>query len=65
VPQRVSIPGASIVLDLASGEEIRIEISTKFRPTGIVSELSAVGFSVTKIWFDQDSDFAVTLAHRV
>ena len=65
VPQRVNIPGASIDLDLASGEEIRIEISTKFRTGGIAQELTAVGFSVTKTWFDQDSDFAVTLAHRV
>ncbi len=39
MPQRVTIPGADLVFDLASGEEIRVEISTKFRPEGIAAEL--------------------------
>ncbi len=48
MPQRVRIPGAGLELDLASGEEIRIEISTKFRPEGIATELAAAGFAVTR-----------------
>ena len=39
MPQRVTIPGADLVFDLAAGEEIRVEISTKFRPEGIAAEL--------------------------
>lgn len=63
-PQRVSIPGADLVLDLACGEEIRVEISTKFRPEGIRAELGAAGFAVRRMWTDPDGDFAVTLAER-
>ncbi len=64
MPQRVRIPGAGLDFDLASGEEIRVEISTKFRPDGIRSELAAAGFAVAQIWTDPDADFAVTLALR-
>lgn len=61
-PQRVAIPGAGVVLDLASGEEIRVEISTKFRPDGLRDELAAAGFAVAQLW--SDGDFALTLARR-
>ncbi|MFI5101032.1 MAG: L-histidine N(alpha)-methyltransferase [Actinomycetes bacterium] len=65
MPQRVRIPGAGLELDLCSGEEIRVEISTKFRPDGIRTELTAAGFSVTQTWTDEAGDFALTLAHRI
>ena len=61
-PMRVSIPGADVELQLASGEEIRMEISTKFTIEGIRDELAAVGLEVTKTWTDARHDFAVTLA---
>ncbi len=63
-PQRVCIPGADLELDLASGEEIRVEISAKFRPEGIRAELSTAGFTVARTWTDEDADFALTLAMR-
>ena len=62
--QRVCIPGADLELDLASGEEIRVEISAKFRPEGIRAELSTAGFTVARTWTDEDADFALTLAMR-
>lgn len=62
VPQRVTIPGADLVLDLASGDEIRIEISTKFRVSRIAGELEAAGLRVARVWTDEPGDFAVTLA---
>lgn len=62
MPQRVSIPGADLSIDLASGEEIRVEISTKFRPEGVRAELAAAGFEVTDTWTDPAGDFALTLA---
>jgi L-histidine Nalpha-methyltransferase len=61
-PQKVAIPGADLELDLSSGEEIRVEISTKFRPHGIRAELDAAGFEMAHIWTDPAGDFAVTLA---
>jgi len=65
MPQHVTIPGAGLEIDLAAGEEIRIEISTKFRPEGIRAELAAAGFAVEEIVTDADGDFALTLATRL
>jgi L-histidine N-alpha-methyltransferase len=64
VPQRVRVPGADLVLDLASGEEIRIEISTKFRVSRIAAELEAAGLRVSRVWTDEPGDFALTLATK-
>jgi L-histidine Nalpha-methyltransferase len=64
MPQHVSIPGAGISIDLASGEEIRVEISTKFRIEGIAAELGAAGFDVERSLTDDEGDFALTLARR-
>lgn len=62
MPQRVTIPGADVTFDLASGEEIRVEISTKFRPDQLRTELAAAGFVLEQLW--SDADFALTLARR-
>lgn len=64
MPQRVTIPGAAIAFDLASGEEIHVEISTKFHLDRIAGELVEAGFNVEKSWTDTDGDFALTLAKR-
>jgi L-histidine Nalpha-methyltransferase len=64
VPQRVTIPGADLVLDLAVGEEIRVEISTKFRVSKVAEELEQAGFGVTRVWTDPPGDFALSLAVR-
>lgn len=62
LPQHVEIPGAGIELDLAAGEEIRIEISTKFRLDPLRAELAAAGFTVRHTY--TDGDYALTLAER-
>jgi len=64
MPQRVTIPGADLVLDLASGEEIRVEISTKFRVSKIAAELETAGLQVTRVWTDDAADFGLTLATK-
>lgn len=63
-PQRVRIPRAGLDLDLAMGEEIQVEISSKFRLPGIAGELAAAGFDVVTSWTDTGDDFALTLARR-
>jgi len=63
-PQRVTIPGADLVLDLAMGEEIRVEISSKFRVSRIAAELEQAGFGVTRVWTDEPAEFALTLATK-
>lgn len=60
--QHVSVPGAGIELDLAVGEEIHVEISTKFRPDGIRAELAAAGFETVELFTDPAGDFGLTLA---
>jgi L-histidine N-alpha-methyltransferase len=64
MPQRVTVPGAGLTFDLAHGEEIRVEISTKFRSERLRDELGAAGFSVARTWTDDGGDFALTLARR-
>lgn len=58
----VTLPGAELSLDLDDGEEIRIEISTKFRVPTIVSEVTDAGFDVRQLWTDQAGDVALILA---
>ncbi len=62
MPQHVSIPGAGVELDLTSGEEIRVEISTKFRLPAVAEDLAAAGFVVTDTWTDPAQDYALTLS---
>ncbi len=65
MPQHVTIPGADLDLDLFSGEEIRVEISTKFTEDRLHEELEAVGLEIQRIWTDPTESFAVTLARRI
>jgi L-histidine N-alpha-methyltransferase len=60
--QRVDLPGAGMRLDLHDGEEIRIEISTKFRLPSITAELADAGFVVRESWTDPAGDMALILA---
>jgi L-histidine Nalpha-methyltransferase len=61
-PQHVRVPGAGLELDLAMGEEIQVEISSKFRPAGIRDELAAAGFETVELFTDPAGDFGLTLA---
>lgn len=63
-PQRVQVPGADLTVDLGDGEEIQVEISTKFRIPGLRAELGEAGFEVVETFTDAGDDFAVTLARR-
>ncbi len=64
MPQHVTIPGAELELDLASGEEIRVEISTKFTDERLRDELFAAGLEIARIWTDPTDSFALTLARK-
>jgi L-histidine Nalpha-methyltransferase len=58
----VAIPGAELDVDLRDGEEIRIEISTKFRIPAATAEITDAGFRVRQLWTDRAGDFALVLA---
>ncbi len=59
--QRVHVPGVDLVLDLAAGEEIRTEISAKFRREGLSDQLVAADLRITRWWTDPAGDFALVL----
>ena len=60
--QRVSIPGAELTVHFSRGEEMRTEISAKFRPEGAQEELAAAGFEVRALWTDARNEFGLMLA---
>jgi L-histidine N-alpha-methyltransferase len=49
-------------ISFRAGEEMRTEVSAKFRPDGIVGELEAGGFDVVRFWTDRAGDFSLILA---
>jgi L-histidine N-alpha-methyltransferase len=60
----VPVPALDLVAEFAAGEEIRTEISAKFRRERVADELDAAGFELEQWWTDPASDFALSLARR-
>lgn len=60
--QSVKVPELDLVVEFESGEEMRTEISAKFRRPGITKELAAAGLTLKHWWTDQAGDFALTLS---
>jgi L-histidine N-alpha-methyltransferase len=62
VEQQVKVRDLGLTVTFAAGEEMRTEISAKFRPAGIAAELAAAGLQTLAYWTDDDQDFGLTLA---
>jgi L-histidine Nalpha-methyltransferase len=60
--QVVTVGDLGLTVSLDAGEEMRTEISAKFRPAGIRAELAGAGFRTLKFWTDPGGDFGLTLA---
>ncbi|SDI73506.1 dimethylhistidine N-methyltransferase/ergothioneine biosynthesis protein EgtC,TIGR03442 [Actinokineospora alba] len=60
--QRARIAALDMDVDFAEGEELRTEISAKFRREGVAKELAAAGFALTQWWTDEQGRFALSLA---
>ncbi len=60
--QRVRVGHLDLTVEFAAGEELRTEISAKFRRDRLAAELSAAGLTLDRWWTDPDGDFALTLA---
>ena len=58
----VRLPAIDLTIGFAQGEELRTEISTKFTPEGVRSELEATGLVIVREWTDAAGDFLVVLA---
>lgn len=63
-PQKVYLADLDLHVHFDAGEDLRTEISAKFRPEGIAEELAAAGFGVDHLWSDADSRFALILARK-
>ena len=51
-------------VELEAGEEIRVEISSKFRPEDISAEVTDNGFELAQLW-SGNGDFGLLLARRI
>ena len=60
--QRVRIHDLGLTVDFAQSEEIRTEISAKFRRDKVAAELAAAGYRLAEWWTDPAGDFALSLA---
>ena len=60
--QRVHLRGIDLEIELAAGEQVRTEISSKFRREGVTAELAAAGLDLVEWWTDPAGDFALSLS---
>ncbi|MER6418546.1 L-histidine N(alpha)-methyltransferase [Streptomyces sp. NPDC001137] len=60
--QSVKIPALDLAVDFDAGEELRTEVSAKFRKEGVRSELSAAGLELAHWWTDEEGRFALSLS---
>jgi L-histidine N-alpha-methyltransferase len=63
-PQTVPVVDLGLEVEFAEGEEMRTEVSTKFRRKGVEAELDAAGLELRHFWSDEGGDFGLFLAFR-
>lgn len=59
---RVRVDALGLAVSFEEGEEMRTEISAKFRPEGLRAELAAAGFRIGRRYTDPAGDFTLVLA---
>jgi L-histidine Nalpha-methyltransferase len=60
--QAVALPEIGLTVEFAEGEEMRTQVSAKFRPGGVAAELSAAGFAMRRWWTDPGDQFGLSLS---
>lgn len=60
--QTVKVPALDLAVDFTAGEEMRTEVSAKFREDGVRGELAAAGLELTHWWTDREGRFALSLS---
>jgi len=60
--QSVRVADLGLAVEFAAGEEMRTEVSAKFREAGVRSELAAAGLAMRSWWTDPDGQFGLSLA---
>ena len=61
-PQTVRLPAIDLTVSFDDGEELRTEVSAKFRREGVAAELTAAGFRQQRWWTDRQQRFGLSLA---
>ncbi|MGW0959717.1 L-histidine N(alpha)-methyltransferase [Streptomyces gelaticus] len=61
----VKIPDLDLVVSFEAGEELRTEVSAKFRREGVLAELGSAGLRLDQWWTDSGDRFALSLATAV
>ncbi|MGA8464735.1 MAG: L-histidine N(alpha)-methyltransferase, partial [Trebonia sp.] len=51
-----------LTVTFAYGEEMRTEVSAKFRRAGVEAELAAAGFTMRSWWTDPAGQFGLSLS---
>jgi L-histidine N-alpha-methyltransferase len=60
--QVVQVAALDLEVRFDAGEELRTEVSAKFRRAGVERELAAAGLRLTHWWTDEAGDFALSLS---
>ncbi|MFI0355583.1 L-histidine N(alpha)-methyltransferase [Actinomadura sp. 9N407] len=60
--QSVRVGGLDLEVSFTAGEEMRTEISSKFRRERLAAELEAAGLVLAEFWTDEAADFSLSLA---
>ncbi len=60
--QTVHVPGIGLTVEFADGEEMRTEVSAKFRRQRVAEELAAAGFAMRSWWTDAAGQFGLSLS---
>ena len=60
--QEVEVPALGLTVSFAEGEEMRTEISAKFRRAGVEAELAAAGLAMRSWWTDPEGRFGLSLS---
>jgi L-histidine N-alpha-methyltransferase len=60
--QRVDLPAVAMEVEFGAGELLRTEVSAKFRPEQVETELAAAGLRRIGFWTDRWGDFGLSLA---
>ncbi len=62
--QRVRVGALDLTVGFDAGEEMLTEVSCKFRPDGVATELADAGLRRTHWWTDRAGDFGLSLSTK-
>ena len=56
------LPAIGLTVRFAAGEEMRTEVSAKFRRAGVQAELAAAGLAMRSWWTDSAAQLGLSLS---